>query len=153
MIDMRQQADHARRMLQSYKGRPPQNPCTEAMRWWHLKYTALICDYMCEELADERLLEWVTVFTALHELVGMGYRHFEDADVVTEEQAWRRVDAGEHVAFCRQHSLNPPGTDPSDFLGEYRAFLAFLGDQAVISPAVVERLRDRYAAVCLRRAA
>jgi hypothetical protein len=137
------EAERVRTQLKGLRGKAPPLRCGEPMRSWYVKYTSVVVDFMLT-LPDERLGDWENVFTALYELTGMGFHHFAEADVRTEDQAWFRVDPWEHVLYSRHYSLLPEGVDVFDFVADYLAFVVYLGRERIIAREVCRELYRRY---------
>jgi hypothetical protein len=125
----------------------------EVMKRWHTKYTRLICEFMCERLSDERLVDWRLVFTGIHELVAHAFEAFMRDGVRNEGEAWDAVWPEAHYALTRIFTLNPPGVAPEDFIDEHLGFFAYLADRDVIGVDVARRLDARYRAAHARAAA
>jgi hypothetical protein len=140
-----------RATLEGFRTKEPPLRCGEPMRSWYVKYTSVVVDFLLT-LPDERLDDWENLFTALYELTGMGFHHFAEPDVRTEDQAWFRVDPWEHVLYSRHYSLLPEGVDVFDFVGDYLAFIIYLGRERIIAREVCRELYRRYCGL-LRRAA
>jgi len=108
-----------------------------------MKYTALVVEFMLT-LPDERLVHWDVLFTALYEFSGVGFHHFAQDDVRTEDQAWFRVDPWEHMLFARLYTQNPDTVDPRSFAADYLAFIIYLGRERVLAREVCRALYQRY---------
>lgn len=141
-------AREAREALRRLRNAPmkehPAMPADELQRWWQTRYTAFICDFMCDELADEELSDWEETFTALHEMMGHAFATWACSDAVTEQQAWDVFDPVAHLVTGRFLTLLRPETDLLSFTPLFARLVRYLQSQGTMSARTADALAAAY---------
>lgn len=146
--DVKEAARAAREELSKVRREPmpthPEFPPDDTHRWWYERYTPLLCDFMCEEMADEELGRWREPFTALHEMMAEAYATWTSTDAVSDRDAWERFDPNRHLLMGSLITLQPPHVDILDFVPLFQRFTRYLGRLGLIPGGAVERILRQY---------